>query len=145
MSYRLSSLLITTTWIGCLLGIFNLLGPDALFVLIPTACMGLGYMVGRRMQYPLTGAVVGASIFLCYIATMPLVGLLCGMLFQQSNWVAFVMNCYWMPYGEWADCLGAREIIGPWEDFASRMPMVAAVFVFVVISGINVITIAVER
>jgi hypothetical protein len=43
------------------------------------------------------------------------------------------------------DCINARQIIGAWEAFAIRMPMVAALFIFGIITGVNVVTIASER
>lgn len=59
VNFRLSSLLITTTGICCLFGMFTVLGPDALFFLVPIACTCLGYLIGWRSRYPVTGAVFG--------------------------------------------------------------------------------------
>lgn len=143
-SYRLSSLLIIATWICVLFGLFSTLGHDALFILLPSACICVGYIVGQGMRYPLTGAAIGTSLFLAYVATMPFVVLLWKTL-PPSNLLASVMNSYWMPYGEWADCFDAWEIIGIWEGFVRRMPIVAAVSVLVMIAGINVTATITER
>ncbi len=127
------------------MGIFNLLGPDALFFLLPIACACFGFLVGRGMHYPFTGTVFGTSLFAGYVATMPLVRVLCYMLFPPSNTVAYIMNSYWMPYGEWADCFNAWAIIKVWEGFASQTPIVAASIVFVTFTGINFSTFLAER
>ena len=73
MTFKLRSLFYVVTCVAALISFILTLGEPSLLFLVPLSLFSIGFILGRRVQLPATGAFVSTSIFWLYVATFPFV------------------------------------------------------------------------
>lgn len=71
MKFGLPSLFCTLTFVAVLLAFVLTIGEQSILYLTPVALFAIGFIVGRRVQLPATGALLSISILLLYFCTFP--------------------------------------------------------------------------